>query len=397
MNNISIPSREIDAIVSLYSQGKFKEAIERIKSLNKEYPNLPILFNILGACYKKLGNLDVAAKMFENAISLKSDYAEAHYNLAIIQNESGNIKNSLDSYKRAIAVIPDYTDAHNNLGNIFKKIGQNDAAIRCFEKVISINPNYAEAYYNLGSVYRKLEKFDDAIKCFEQTLSINPNHDEAKHLLNVLMGRTSNTAPKKYVEKLFDDFADTFDDSLLNNLHYNLPVQIKDLILKLNIKDTKFKNVIDLGCGTGLAGKNLREISTNLIGIDISKNMILKAEMLGIYDKLINGEIVEELDSLAEKFALFVALDVLIYVGDVESIFKAVRKRSHKEALFIFSVEIDCGDGFSLLKTARYSHSEKYIMEQASGIFELVNFIDVRLRKEVNDWINGRVYAFRLI
>jgi predicted TPR repeat methyltransferase len=397
MNKVSIPLIEIDKLVSLYSQGKFKEAIERIQFLNKDYPNLPIIFNILGACHKKLGNLNVAAKIFENAISLKSDYAEAHFNLGITLNEIGKIKNALDSYKRAIAILPDYVEAHNNLGNIFKKIEQNDDAIRCFEKVISINPKYAEAHYNLGSLYRKLEKFDDAIKSFELALAINPNYDEAKHLLNVLIGHTSNTPPKKYVEKLFDDFADRFEDSLVNNLHYNLPFQIKDLILKFNNKDTKFKNVIDLGCGTGLAGQHLREISINLKGIDISKNMISKAEMLGIYDKLIIGEIVEELSSLEEKFDLFVALDVLIYIGDIQSIFNIVSKRSDKEALFIFSVEIKDGEGFSLLKSARYGHSEKYIMEQASGIFELVHSINVRLRKEGNDWINGKVYSFRII
>ncbi|WP_434057071.1 methyltransferase domain-containing protein, partial [Candidatus Pseudothioglobus singularis] len=35
---------------------------------------------------------------------------------------------------------------------------------------------------------------------------------------------------------------------------------------------------MDLGCGTGLAGKDLRDISTNLFGVDISENMISEAK-----------------------------------------------------------------------------------------------------------------------
>ena len=69
----------------------------------------------------------------------------------------------------------------------------------------------------------------------------------------------------------------------------------------------------------------MREISKNLSGVDISENMISKAKELNIYDNLFVGDIVEVLSLVREKYDLFVALDVLIYVGDVESIFKAVR------------------------------------------------------------------------
>ena len=126
-----------------------------------------------------------------------------------------------------------------------------------------------------------------------------------------------------------------------------------------------------------------------------SKNMISKADMLGIYDKLIIGEIVEELGSLEEKFDLFVALDVLIYVGDVQSIFKAVHMSCKPDSLFAFSVEIQDDDGYSLLKSSRYAHSDGYIMDQTNGLFDLVSSQNLRLRKEGEHWIEGRIYVLR--
>ena len=56
---------------------------------------------------------------------------------------------------------------------------------------------------------------------------------------------------------------------------------------------------------------DLREISGHLSGIDISENMISKADELNIYDNLYTGDIVEALNSIQENFDLFVALDVL--------------------------------------------------------------------------------------
>ena len=70
-NPISLPKEQVDSVMGLYSNGKITEAIDMIKALNEDYPNVPLLFNLLGACYNKLGQFDPAAQFFETAISLK--------------------------------------------------------------------------------------------------------------------------------------------------------------------------------------------------------------------------------------------------------------------------------------------------------------------------------------
>ena len=59
-----------------------------------------------------------------------------------------------------------------------------------------------------------------------------------------------------------------------------------------------------MGCGTGLSGEDLQGISNNLTGIDISENMISKANELGVYDSLIAGDIVEKLELIKRKIRL---------------------------------------------------------------------------------------------
>ena len=44
----NLSKEQIDSVVSLYSSGKFNDAIDAINLLNVEYPNVPLLYNILG-------------------------------------------------------------------------------------------------------------------------------------------------------------------------------------------------------------------------------------------------------------------------------------------------------------------------------------------------------------
>ena len=175
-----------------------------------------------------------------------------------------------------------------------------------------------------------------------------------------------------------------------------MPFLIKQLILKLDSTGNKFENVIDLGCGTGLSGKGLRDIGENLTGIDLSRNMVAKARELEVYDHLIVGDIVDTLNLSTEKYDLFIALDVFIYLGELTTIFKTVRDCCNKNAFFIFSVETQVEDGYSLLKSARYSHSEEYVLKNASDGFKLIESQEVNLRKERDGWIDGKIFILQV-
>jgi predicted TPR repeat methyltransferase len=356
-------------------------------------------YNIRGTRYANLGQLDTAISYYEKALSIKPDYAEAHYNLGFTRQRLGQLDAAVRSYKKVVAINPDYAEAHNNkiLSVIyFFSNDQMPNAIDNVEALIKDYPNEALLYNICGGCYASLGQLDMAIKNYEKALAIKPDYAVPQHMLNSLIGHTSKEPPKEYIKNLFDDFAERFDDSLVQKLDYKLPFLMKELILKLDPNKSKFDKVIDLGCGTGLSGKGLRDISSNLTGIDLSENMVAKAREIDVYDSLIVGDIVDTLSSSQEKYDLFIALDVLIYIGAVKSIFNAVRNCCNKNAFFIFSVETQEEDGYSLLKSARYSHSENYILNIISDGFKVVDSQDVRLRKEGNSWIDGKIYILRV-
>jgi predicted TPR repeat methyltransferase len=357
------------------------------------------LYNIKGKRCAKSGELETSISFYEKAISIKPEYVDAHYNLGSVNHKLGRLDSAVTSYKKVVAINPDYAVTHSNkiLSVIyFFSKGLIPDAIDVLEELIKGSPNDALLFNMTGGCYASQGKTDLAIKFYEKALDLKPDYAIPQHMLNSLQGNTSKSPPKEYVKNLFDDYADRFDKSLLNQLQYKLPLLIKEIILKIDPARTKFDKVIDLGCGTGLSGVDLQGISNNLTGIDISENMISKANELGVYDSLIAGDIVEKLDLIKEKYDLFIALDVFIYIGEITSMLNAVKKCANKNSFFIFSIETHKGEGYSLLKSSRYAHSESYILEVASNGFELVDSQNVKLRKEGNKWIDGKIYILKV-
>ena len=52
--------------------------------------------NNMGNCFRLQGNSKEAIKLYNNAISLKPDYAEPHYNLSLSLLSIGKVKEGLD-------------------------------------------------------------------------------------------------------------------------------------------------------------------------------------------------------------------------------------------------------------------------------------------------------------
>jgi len=118
-------------------------------------------------------------------------------------------------------------------------------------------------------------------------------------------------APDDYVVEYFDWYAHHFDEHLTERLKYVGPQVTAETLSA--VRPRGFGRVLDLGCGTGLVGVLLRVHADRLVGLDLSPEILELARERGVYDDLIEGEIVAELSGMPDNnFDAVVATDVLI-------------------------------------------------------------------------------------
>ena len=266
MQPLSLSKEQVDSVIALYSSGKIQEAINAIKALNENYPNVPLLFNILGVCYETLGELDAASKMFKTAVTIKPDYAEAYFNLGVVQKGNEQPELSIESYRKAIAIKPNYPDAHNNLGNVFLDLNQYDNAVEHFEWAVAYKPDFAEAFNNLGVANREIDQFDNAVKNFKRAIELNPQYTQAHlNLGNIFKDLGQRDSAAKCFEKAIANEPDNAQAHVNLGTAFKEEGQIKDAI-------KSFKKAIKINPNYGVAYFNL----INMKGNKVDQKLIAK-------------------------------------------------------------------------------------------------------------------------
>ncbi|MDJ0894558.1 MAG: methyltransferase domain-containing protein [Alphaproteobacteria bacterium] len=93
----------------------------------------------------------------------------------------------------------------------------------------------------------------------------------------------------KEVAEFYDEWAATYDEELVEANDYVAPMRLAQSFAEhAGRKDLR---IIDIGCGTGLAGQALHALGfTRLDGLDLSPGMLAKARAKGVYDALIEGD-----------------------------------------------------------------------------------------------------------
>ena len=427
-NNNNPTTVEVNSIMLLQNVGNYKDAFKACKNLFIKYPNSPLLHNMLGAINVGKSDFTNAIYSYLYAIKIKPNYAQAFNNLAILLKKLGEFNLAIISYLKAINLKPGYIEACNNLGLIYSETNEIQKSIYFFEmafkinsnneitnfnlgniyykqkklckaefhfkKAIKVNSNYTEAYYNLGILYHIQEKIELAKRCYEKTIKLNPSFHEAKHMLNSLSGKTTKSAPRKYVEKLFDNYAANFEKSLVKNLKYNTPKIIKEMIIDNNM--VNLGSVLDLGCGTGLIGFELKFFFKNIDGVDLSKFMLEEANNKKIYNNLFHSDIKCYLTTRNLEYDYIIAADVFVYIGDLSKVFKLIKERNKYNGKFVFSTEHTNRKGYFITKKGRYCHSFDYIKSLCKKFgYELLNFRKVALRKEDARNVVGGVYLLQ--
>jgi len=382
-NNLAVLLNELGRLKE--AEVSYKKAIELKPDYAEAHSNLAIIL-------KEQSRLKEAEACYRQAIKLKPDYAEAHYNMGNTLKELGRLEEAEACYKKAIKLKPDYVKAYNNLGVMLQEQGKLDEAEVSYKKAITLKPDYADFYANLGNTLRDQDKLLEAKLNYKKAIELKGDSKKFKHIFDALTGKTTNFAPREYVEVLFDNYAINFENSLVNKLEYKIPNKIVEMIVAKN-PNIQLGSVLDLGCGTGLIGDEIKKYCSNLEGVDLSKLMLEKASAKNIYDKLEHQDIVEYLSTEDLDFNYFISSDVFVYVGNLSEIFRLIKSRNKSKGKFVFSTEHTDRDGFFLEQTGRYSHSKKYIESLCNKFgYKLSHFEVVNLRKNKNKFIIGGLY-----
>lgn len=166
-------------LINFYNQKKFDEVIDLSKKLIAQYPHSFVLWNLLGAASKNLGNFDESIRSFKKVIELQPQFADGYNNLGVVFQEKRNLDESIKYFKKALSLKPNYAQANNNIGIAYQQKGKSNLAAKYIKKAISLNPNYFEAYNNLGTIIQDQGDINQAIQYFNKAISFNSNYSEA--------------------------------------------------------------------------------------------------------------------------------------------------------------------------------------------------------------------------
>jgi len=266
---------------------------------------------------------------------------------------------------------------------------------------------------------------------------------DVRLVLSALEGGSSESGsedlelPRKYVEALFDSVAETYEDTIIPAISYQVPNELVTAITKSMAFDCGCASgqlpanewaLLDLGCGTGLSGASLRGTAKAMAGCDVSKNMCAVARRKGMYATVEHTDAVSFLGLQPPAAAdLLVAGDVFPYMKDLQPLFDAAARALKPAARFAFTTEEDArGSGDTLAANidassvdmtsdnqssqitsaatpqlnsrTRFWHSEAYIkgVADAAGLQILVSD-SCSLHKQALDSkvVAGRVYVLQ--
>ncbi len=326
----------------------------------------------------KLNRDEEAAAAYRQALQRDGDSFDAYMGLGSIGQRSGNVELALASYEQAQRIRPLSAVVQLNLGVVLEKAQRSAQAIGCFSRAVALDPGCAPAHQGLGNAYLNQKRVTEALASFREVLRLQPD-SPVKHLIAALTGEATACAPGAYIEKLFDQYADHFDEHLVKALAYNVPEDLVQLLRSCHEAASNDVDVLDLGCGTGLFAVALAQQMEvrRLVGVDLSAQMLEKASARKIYSRLEQRDLLAMMhDEPADSYDLVAATDVFIYFSDLEGLVAQTRRLLRPGGVFAFSVEsLDAlttpADGpasqdYRLNPTGRYAHSAHYLERLAA-------------------------------
>lgn len=226
---------------ALFQQGREDTAIEVLRALARDYPDLAAVHTALGDALRRQERFDEAITAYSAAVSLvdldqqrywfllyaraisyeRSDMweeAEADFRAALtlqpdqpnvlnylgysLVEQNRNLDEALDMIQRAVAAQPDSGYIVDSLGWVLYRLGHFEDAVAPMERAVELLPNDSIVNDHLGDVYWRVGRYREAEFQWSRALSFNPDPVDADRIrlklelgLDAVLAREAETTP----------------------------------------------------------------------------------------------------------------------------------------------------------------------------------------------------------
>jgi predicted TPR repeat methyltransferase len=309
---------------------------------------------------------------------------------------AGDREQALQVLREAAGLAPGIAEAAFALGEALRATGHLPTAIAELQRALRLEPTLGVARYALGCAWLDAGEAERAAEIFAE-LAADPSFAPraAQKMSEVEAMRQAPRSAPGYVRHLFDQFSADYERKMLDELSYRAHLILRGLGDLVGVPAGGL-DILDLGCGTGLAGQVFKDLARRLDGVDLSPLMLERARSRGIYDDLLIADIETALAMRGPAYDLILAADTLVYLGDLRPLFAAAPGRLKAGGFFLFTVEKKPGDGFELGPKRRYRHSETYLREEASRAgLDVMGLLDCTPRQEAKTPVEGLAVALQ--
>jgi len=161
--------------IARQGSGDYSDAVEIFETVLVEDPDIPLVYEYLGACYRKLSEDAQAEKVYRRALSRGLESPRFHDELGRILLQRGEIEAAERELQVAVSLDPLSVVIHYDLGNLYRQKREFSRAVEHYDAALEINPNYIWAWNGLAMSHAALESSDRALKAFRRVVEIDPH------------------------------------------------------------------------------------------------------------------------------------------------------------------------------------------------------------------------------
>ena len=183
----------------LMAQDKHEEALTLFEQVFELEQRSMSAINI-GLTYQRRGNIQEAQEWYEKSIDaiaddrmLSSGDLTPYYFLADLREKMGFLDEALALYQEAATRGEKFAEPSINLGIAYQKRQRLEEAADAFRHAIELSPHLPAPHYHLAGILAETGNLPEAEKELEEVLRINPQYESAeRHLRNIREFMPSN-------------------------------------------------------------------------------------------------------------------------------------------------------------------------------------------------------------